>query len=466
MTNPQKPKVGILGLTLEFYEGNPKIREGRDTWVRQAVVPALAGEVRPVYHGAVCRRAEIEAEVRRLERDGAEVLLVILLTYSTSLSSLQALLGTRLPIVVWNTQELYGVDEHYGVQELIDNHGVHGSFDLANVLVRSGVRFWYQTSHLSDVGAMADLGATLRAAAGVTAFRNLRLGVLGFPFPGMGDFGLDTTHLNATLGCAVEALPMGEFHGRVAQAPKSAVAGLVAEYRRSYRVHPDVKAEALAAAARAEWALRAMIEAKKLNAYSYQFLAFAGDERAETVPFVAASRLMGEGIGFGGEGDLIAAAFATVLNRVAFPATFTEIFTIDFAGNGLLLAHMGESNVAMARRDRPVELRQRGSIVKTRFNQLVLPVFYEPGPATLAVMTLVDHQRWRIIASPVEVADFGPLPQAESPQTKVVVQPDVRAWLNAYGRAGGPHHMAMCFGDACDQLQVLAHLLGADFVRI
>ena len=66
----------------------------------------------------------------------------------------------------------------------------------------------------------------------------------------------------------------------------------------------------------------------------------------------------------------------------------------------------------------------------------------------------------------MEVADFGPLPQAESPQTKVVVQPDVRAWLNAYGRAGGPHHMAMCFGDACDQLQVLAHLLGADFVRI
>lgn len=461
-----KPKVGILGLTLDFYESDPKIREGRDAWVRQTVLPALAPEVRPVYHGAVYQRAAIEAEVRRLEREGAEVLLVMLLTYSTSLSSLQALLQTRLPIVIWNTQELYGVDENYGSAELIANHGVHGSFDLCNVLVRSGVRFWYQTSHVEDPGAVAELVGTLRAAAGVTAFRNLRLGVLGFPFPGMGDFGLDTTHLVATLGCAVESLPMGEFYGLVARAPKTEVARLVADYRRAYRVGLGVKAEDLAAAARAEWALRAMLSAKKLNAFSYQFLAFANDDRAETVPFVAATRLMSEGVGFGGEGDLIAAAFATVLNQVAHPATFTEIFTIDFAGNGLLLAHMGESNIAMARKDSAVELRQRGPIVKTRFNQLVLPVFYEPGPATLAVLTLVDGQRWRIIASPVDVADFGPLPQAMTPQSKVVVRPDVRDWLNAYGRAGGPHHMAMCFGDACGQLKVLAHLLGADFVVI
>jgi L-arabinose isomerase len=461
-----KPKVGILGLTLDFYENNPKIREGRDAWVRKAVLPALASQVRPLYHGAVFQRAAIEAEVRRLEREGAEVLMVVLLTYSTSLSSLQALLQTRLPIVIWNTQELYSVDENYGIQELIANHGVHGTFDLSNVLVRSGVRFWYHTSHITDPGAMDQLSGVLKAATGVTAFRNLRLGVLGFPFPGMGDFGLDTTFMTASLGCSVESLSMGEYHGHVARAPKAAVAKLVATYRQSYRLNANVKAEDLAATARAEWALRALIEAKSLDAYSYQFLAFENDSRAETVPFVAATRLLGEGIGFGGEGDLIAAAFATVLNRIAHPATFTEIFTIDFAGNGLMLAHMGESNIAMARKDRPVELRQRGPIVKTRYNQLVLPVFYEPGPATLAVLTLVDHQRWRIIASPVEVADFGPLPQADTPQTKVVVRQDVRDWLNAYGSAGGPHHMAMCFGDACGQLKVLAHLLGADFVVI
>ena len=36
--------------------------------------------------------------------------------------------------------------------------------------------------------------------------RRARLGLLGYPFPGMGDFAVDTTHLAATLGCTWESL--------------------------------------------------------------------------------------------------------------------------------------------------------------------------------------------------------------------------------------------------------------------
>ncbi len=464
--NPRKVKVGLLGLTLEFYEVWPKIRKSRDQWVRSAVIPALKPHADVIYHGAVFRRDQIEREVARLEAEGAETLLIVCLTYSTSLSSIQALARTRLPIVVWNTQELFAVTESFGSAELVANHGVHGTFDLCNVLVRSGVRFWYTTSHLNDPGAAADLAGQLRAAAGVTWLRTMRLGLLGYPFPGMGDFGLDTTHMAATLGCATESLALSEYQERVQSARKTEVAGLVAEYRRTYAVARDVSADALSAAARAEAALRGLIRDYRLDAYSYQFLAFGKDKAAETIPFVAACRLMAEGIGFGGEGDLIAAAFATAFNRMARPAGFSEIFTIDFGGNSLLLAHMGEANTAMARTDAKITLRRRGEIVPVTHQQLALTVCYEPGPATLAALTLVAGGRWRIVASRMRFEEFGPLPQAETPQSKIAPDGDVREWLTAYSMAGGPHHLAVCFGDARTQLKILAHLLGAEYVEV
>ena len=466
MGNTAKVKVGLLGLTLEFYEADPAVRKGRDAWVRAQVLPALAPYADVIFHGAVFNREAVDREVAALEAAGAEVLLVMVLTYHTSLSTLPALRNTRLPILIWNTQELYAVDEHYGSAELTNNHGVHGTFDLANVLMRSGVRFGYHTSHLSDSGAIEELAGQLRAAAAVTHLRRMRLGVIGYPFPGMGDFGLDTTHMAATLGCETTTLAMSEYQAQVRAAGGAEVAELVSTYRREHQVAPDVTEEALAATARAELALRSLIREYRLDAYSYQFLAFGKDPEAETIPFVAACRLMAEGIGFGGEGDLISAAFATALDRLAGAASFTEIFTIDFAGNALFLSHMGEANVGMARTDGPVPLVTGNPIVPLRYGQLVMPIRYQPGPATLAALTLTGHNRWRILASPVEIADTPLLAQIRSPQSKVVPRGDVREWLNAYGAAGGPHHMAICFGDACRRLELLATLLGADYVEI
>ena len=42
----------------------------------------------------------------QFEAEGVDALLVVLLTYSPSQIALPALKRTRLPIIVWNTQEL------------------------------------------------------------------------------------------------------------------------------------------------------------------------------------------------------------------------------------------------------------------------------------------------------------------------------------------------------------------------
>ena len=464
----RKPVVGLLGLTLEFYErGGPEIREDRERFVRERILPALSGGADVRFDGARYSREGIEAAVAKMEADGAEAILVILLTYCTSLSVLPALKQTRLPIVVWNTQELFSVDESYGEAELLANHGVHGTFDLCNVLIRSGIRFEYTTSHLDDEGATEALLTRLRAAAAVTGLRNMRLGLLGYPFPGMGDFGLDTTHLAATLGCEWRALGVGDFNKRAATVEPADAGKLVAEYRREYEVAAGITEDELAAAARAELALRSMLGERGLGAFSYQFLAFGEYERTETVPFVGTSRLMAEGVGFGGEGDLIAAAYSALLNMACPPASFTEIFTIDFAGNSVLLSHMGEANIAMAPKGAKVRMvRREKPLVPVRAGQLALAAGYEPGPATLSALTLGPGARWRIIASPVTVLPFGPLEGLPVPHAKVRPGGDVRDFLTGYARAGGPHHMAISLGDAREALSLIANFIDADYIEV
>lgn len=466
---PDKPRVGILGLTLEFYEeAAPGLREDREAWVRSTISPALEAVADVSFTKAVCRREEIDEVVAGYESTGVDLLLVVCLTYTPSQLALPVLKRTRLPILLWNTQELYGVGEDYDGQKMSANHGVHGSQDLANVLLRSGVRFKYITSHLRDAKVLDSFLDFFQAAVTVSGLRGLGLGLLGYPFPGMGDFAVDTTDLVDKFGCRVMQLPLGEYIGLTEAAPEDEVDGLCTCYRDSFDVAKDVADKDLEDAARAEWALREMLSRRRLQAFSYQFLAFGEDERVVTVPFIAACRMMADGIGFGGEGDLIGATGTWLLNRLQGPASFSEVFSVDFEGNGLLMSHMGEANVAMARGDRKVRLVAKSKpLVPIRGRQLSLATTLEPGPATLAALTIGPERRWRLIASRMQIEDFGPLSTMEVPHFKLSPHNvDVRDWLTAYAMASGPHHNAICFGDARARISAVADILDIEYCEV
>lgn len=468
MNQTLRPKVGLLALTLELYETLlPDLRASREDWLRKSVIPPLQREADVIFDRAVFRREDIEVAVAGFEAAKVDALLVILTTYSPSQLALPALQRTRLPIVIWNTQELLAVDKSFTLANMVDNHGVHGTQDLANVLTRSGVRFHYVTSPDNDASGLEELGDFFAAAAAVNRLRSARIGMIGYSFPGMGDFAVDTTHMAATLGCSWTNLTVEDYNNRCAAASASEVGKRVAEYRRTYDLAPDLTETDLNSTAAAELAMRGMVADHRLDALTYQFLAFGDDDRTRTLPFVAASRLMADGIGFGGEGDLIAAAATAFFNWLKTPASFSEIFTTDFAGESLFMSHMGEANVAMARRDRKVALVARPApITRTRDRQLVLVTSFEPGPATFAALTQVTGGKWRIIAAPATIEDYGPLPEFCVPHFKLKPAGGVRQFLTAYAKAGGPHHNAVCFGDARRRLRFAVGLIGADYCEI
>lgn len=463
-----RPRLGVLALTLEFYEQfAPGLRPAREAWLRGTLTSLRTKGVDIEFGGAAWTRDQIDETIRQLEAADVDALLLVLLTYSPSQIALPALARTKLPVVVWNTQELLHVDETFSIQQMIDNHGVHGTQDLCSALVRSGVRFEYVTSHPYDENAFEALIDFAHAAAAVRQLRSARVGLLGYPFPGMGDFAVDTTNLAASLGCSWVHLAIPEYVKLAAAASADEVNKLVATYCQTYELAKDLTPHDLCSTARAELAVRQLIGERRLNAFSFQFLALGEDDRVSTVPFVAASRLMAEGVGFAGEGDVVGALATFFFNALQPPATFSEMFTIDFTGNALFMSHMGEANVAMARHRGKVPLVARPvPITPTRDRQLTLVVTLEPGHATLAALAIGPGGRWRIIAAPVTIDNHRPLRDFYVPHFKISPAQDVREFLTSYAKAGGPHHNAIIFGDARPRLQAAAAMLNADYIEL
>lgn len=466
MDHHGKPKAGILALTLELYDTTaPDLRENRERWLREKVLIELQKEVEVDFTSAISTKEGIEAEILRFEQAGVDALILIFLTYSPSQIVISALKRTRLPLFLWNIQELEAVDRDFKPILMSRNHGVHGTQDMANVLVRCGVPFGYATNHLDDPDPSREPVDFCYAAFAKRKIEKAKFGTIGNAFPGMGDFAVDLTQWTARFGCQWDILPLQEYIERSDQADSAAVAASVDEYRASYLVDPDITDTELDATARAECALRAMLEDRRLGGLTYLFTAFGDDSRTSTTPFVAASRLMAEGYGFGGEGDLISTMATRMFHFLAPPVSFTEIFTTDYKNNALFFSHMGEMNVAMARRDRKVALRARPKgVVPTRHRQLVLITNPEPGPATFAAL-VQGGTGWKLLVSRLEIEDYPPLPDFYVPHFKASVG-DVRAFLTRYALEGGTHHNAVFFGDVRAKLRRLSGLIGAEFVDI
>jgi L-arabinose isomerase len=98
-----------------------------------------------------------------------------------------------------------------------------------------------------------------------------------------------------------------------------------------------------------EWALRQTLADGKMQGFTYHFLAVGEEGWLETVPFLAAAKLLADGYGFGGEGDVTSAAAVSLVHALTGAANFTEMFTMDFAQNSILMMHMGEGNWKMSK---------------------------------------------------------------------------------------------------------------------
>jgi L-arabinose isomerase len=471
---------------LELYDVPFPELKGTMGRFAEGIAAALADRVE-VETARVCLRAEeVEAALRRFEASGCDLVILVLLTYAPSLVSVPALLSTPLPVVIFDTAKAPRLGPEMTGQDIMENHGIHGVQDLANVLAREGRAFQLVVGHWEDRRALDELASWAKAAQVAAKWRRLRVGLLGEPFPGMGDFQVEFQALREAIGPEVVPLDTSDLDDCARKVRPAEVQAESKRLRSEFDIAPSLTDGLLSVSVRGSLALRRLVAERGLGALSMNFLAFhpepgarprrpgtreagrpgARGAGAETVPFLGASQLMAGGIGYAGEGDVCCAALVAASAELCGPAGFTEMFCPDFAAGDVLMSHMGECNLAMARPDRrPLLVAKR--FVWAPIREPAVPVFsLAPGPATLASLTAWRDSAWRLVVTEGEVVDTPPYPNLDSPYFKFKPASALPEFLREYSLAGGTHHLAIVFGRRAAEFRKLADLSGIECIQV
>jgi L-arabinose isomerase len=457
-----RPRIGLLGVMQSLYDDMlPGIAERQAAYAREvaaALSPVADVEVAP----PVKERADAERAMADLAGRGLDGLLVVMLTYGPAMRVARLLAETPLPICLANIQPVPAVTPAWDMGDLTYNQGIHGAQDTANAMVRAG-RPFHVVTHDWQADAFRDaIGRWARAAAAVTRWRALKVGVVGYAMNDMGDIRVDVHELIRTLGPQVDAIAPGALHRSAAAVSDADVRELMADEDARFEIDPALGAEERQDHARMQLGLERLLVSAGYGAYSTHFDAIAEDGRFARLPLAAASSLMAKGYGYGAEGDALTAALMAAAIELLGDTQFTEMYAMDFPRDAILMSHMGEGNWALARDDRPVRLIKRPLGIGALDDPPTFLFQYATGPATLATLVSLGGARFRLVVSEGEVLDTEELPALEMPYGFFRPDSGVRGCMDAWLRLGGPHHQVLNPGRHAATWAVFCELAGIE----
>lgn len=401
-----KLKIGLLPLFLELYDEVLDAGQAADIRAFADEIDAEYGRrgVETVRIGACRVSSEFHAAVKRFEEEEVDAILTLHLAYSPSLESIDALAGTALPLIVLDTTPDAAFDFDHPAERILFNHGIHGVQDLCNLLIRRGKPFAIEAGHWKDSDVLDRTVSRIRGCAAARAFRNRRVGLVGSVFAGMGDFAVPFELLKRRYGIDVVETDSKSLARRM-PAPGAAEVRAEAETDLARCEGVGVDGAKLAETEAAGLAVRRWMEDERLDAFTMNFGDITGLPGLPVVPFLEASKAMSRGIGYGGEGDVLTAAFCSALMRALPETTFTEMFCPDWQGGRIFMSHMGEMNLLLTAA-KPV-LRVQPYPFSAAADPVIAFGCLKSGSAVLFNLASGPDDTFTLIAVPVEVCDAG-----------------------------------------------------------
>jgi L-arabinose isomerase len=462
MNDSNKAKIGLLPLMLELYkEFSPEMMKRQQPFIEK--VSTNLGQCADVLKSSVCaNRQEVEKAVGTLEAGGVDMILVLFISYATSISSLKPLLGTEIPLLLFSTSPKSSMAEGMTMDDIMLNHGVHGYMDLANVLRRYGRDFQFVAGRCDDTSAYELIGTWAGAARTRRLLQSSTIGLAGYTFDGMGDFGIDTTFLNATLGPEKRQVPLNLLAARIGEVKDSLLKEEMLRDSKQFSIADDVDEEIHRESNRVYLGLKRVVEELSLNAFTMHFQGILDNPQIRTLPFLAISKLQQQGLAYAGEGDLLGAVGNLMARYLTGDTLFTETFCPDFDGGRIVMGHMGESNPSFGRE---TVLRRKKFAFGEALDPVIADVQMMPQRATVMNFGMADQVSYQMILYTGEVCD--PIPGShdiDMPYFHFKPDMTLEQLLNEYGHYGGTHHVAMLKGDCVEDLLKLAQLLRIESV--
>ncbi len=452
-------KVGLLGLMLDLYDKtNPDLRKTQEKFAAQ-ISAILKQYARVVYSGIVNKKQKIEEAIKKFEKEKVSLVIIVHFSYAPSLISVESLVQTNLPLLLWNTQKIDRILLSYSDKELLENHGMHGVQDLSNVLNRRGRKFIVVTGHWKDKVTIDEIAGWIKSAGVVNKMKHSRVGLLGYVFPGMGDFCVDESILTKYAGTKIYRISVDELSSSMNSVRSNQISSELNLDKKRFKGYDKIENKVLEESVKIELALRKVISNRQLSGVAIHYPAISVDSRFSALPFLAVSKLLADGIGFGGEGDVTSATACVLMKEIAGEVNFTEMFSMDFVRGEILFSHFAEGNWKMANPKYPVRFFPRPGWLSPKNPSVSLGFTAKPGKITLLNLTSASDGSIKLITTTGLVKDRPPL-KLETPH--FIFKPDLnlKDFLNSYSQEGGSHHLAMAYGDHREEIMRVAHLAG------
>jgi L-arabinose isomerase len=282
----------------------------------------------------------------------------------------------------------------------------------------------------------------------------------------MGDIRVDESALVRSLGPAIISVAQGDLWREMQEVSQAAIDDVISFEDSHFEIDPRLSTEERTDHVRMQVAIEQILAREGYGAYTAHFDAIGEDGRFARLPLAAASTLMALGYGYAAEGDVLTACMVSAGHVLIGDAHFTEMYAMDFPSDSILMSHMGEGNWKIARSDRPVKLIKRPLGIGKLEDPPTFLFQYQPGPATLATLVSLGDERFRMVVAEGENLDTQELPALEMPYGQFRPASGVRACMNGWLAAGGPHHEVMNLGLHADSWKVFCQLAGIEYVQV
>jgi len=393
------PKIGLLPLYIELYDiYYPEMRDRINTF-RNIISEELKKRNLEVITAPICRlKPEVESAVKTFENEGADAIVTLHLAYSPSMESSDLLAATSLPLIVLDTTPAYEFGPQQNPDEIMYNHGIHGVQDMCNLLIRNNKKFLLEVGHWKESDVLDRVASCAKAAQVANNLKNARVGIIGEPFKGMGDFAIPAEILKKTIGIETISFDFSTGQELVSQISHEEVLMEMKENESLFTIN-NLDNEVHERSSRINLLIRKWIKKEKLTAFTLNFLATSRDSIISVMPFLEASKAMSKGIGYAGEGDVLTAALVGAIASVYPDTSFTEMFCPDWKNNSIFLSHMGEMNINLVA-EKPI-LAEKEFLYTDAYNPVVAYGKFKKGEVIFVNLAPKAECQYSLILSKV-----------------------------------------------------------------
>ncbi|NOU74125.1 L-arabinose isomerase [Paenibacillus sp. LMG 31458] len=350
------------------------------------------------------------------------------------------------------------------------NQAAHGDREYGFIGARMGISRKVVVGYWEDPAVLSRIAGWMRTAVAFVEGRSLKVARFGDNMRQVAVTEGDKVEAQIKFGWSINGYGVGDLVQRVGDISEAEVDHLMDEYNEVYDIMAEGRSagpvrEAIREQARIELGMKSFLQEGGFGAFTTTFEDLHG---LKQLPGLAVQRLMGQGYGFGGEGDWKTAALTRVMKIIADNkgTSFMEDYTYHMEpGQELVLgAHMLEICPTIAATRPKIEVHPLGIGGKADPARLV----FDGASGTALNASLIDMgNRFRLLINEVDaVQPVKAMPKLPVARVLWKPQPSLRDSAEAWIYAGGAHHTVFSYNVSTEQLVDWAELAGVEVVII